>query len=120
MNTYFEDPEVAKFIHGKSDVTVFLLSQFLEACQQQATIKLSPTKSMISVGTANGKVWVTQLGKNFVHIVFPFKVQYTDNLCFQKIARVPGQLQYNHHFRMYSKDDLNEEVLSYLHKAFVG
>ena len=119
MQSLYEDPELVKFTSGKSDVTLSLLSHFLNACSQQAAVSVSPAKTMISVGTGKGKVWITQLGRNFVHIVFPFKEQYPDNLCFQKIAQVPGQNQYNHHFRMYSKEDLNEEVLSYLRKALV-
>ena len=44
---------------------------------------------------------------------FPFKQPYPDNLCFQKIAQVPGEIahQFNHHFRMLQKEDLNEEVI---------
>jgi len=52
--------------------------------------------------------------------VFPFKQPYEDNLCFQKVAQVPGQQQFNHHYRMLSVDDLNEEVLGFMRLAYEG
>jgi hypothetical protein len=76
------------------------------------------------IGIANSKkriAWVTQLGKNFIHVVFPFPEAYTDNLCFQKIAEVPGDIkQFNHHFRMLYSQDLNDEVLGFMKRAFEG
>ena len=62
--------------------------------------------------------YITQLGKNFIHIVFPFEKAYADNLCFQKIAQVPGENQFNHHFRMLSREDVNEEILGFMRLAF--
>ena len=75
---------------------------------------------MIGVANDHKRIaWITQLGKNFVHVVFPFKVQHEDNLCFQKIAQVPGDSkQFNHHFRMYQTEDVNEEVIGYMKKLF--
>lgn len=73
------------------------------------------------IGLDNGTkrvAYITQLGKNFIHVVFPFKQEYPDNLCFQKIAQVPGQRQFNHHFRMLMPEDLNEEVLTFMKLAF--
>lgn len=65
--------------------------------------------------------WVTAIGKNFVHVVFPFTKPYEDNLCFQKIAQVPGDtLQYNHHFRMLAKEDVNGEVKRFMWLAYNG
>jgi hypothetical protein len=74
---------------------------------------------MIGIATPRKRIaYITQLGKNFVHVVFPFAKAYEDNLCFQKIAQVPGEVkQFNHHFRMYTKDDVNAEVLSFMKLA---
>jgi hypothetical protein len=112
-----KDPAVKAFIAGKTPATLALLHHFLEqyeALNQQ--VYLYPTKSMLGIGIDDRRVaWVTQLGKNFVHIVFPFKKAYPDNLCFQKIAPVPGDAgQFNHHFRMYLPEDVNEEVLQFM------
>jgi hypothetical protein len=74
---------------------------------------------MIGISNSHKRIaWVTQLGKNFIHIVFPFKQAYEDNLCFQKVGQVPGHNQFNHHFRMLSVDDLNEEVLQFMQMAY--
>ncbi|WP_162618694.1 hypothetical protein [Pedobacter yulinensis] len=40
--------------------------------------------------------------------------------CFRKIAQVPGTSDYNHHLRLLSADDLNEEVRTYLQKAYAN
>jgi hypothetical protein len=61
------------------------------------------------------------IGQNFIHVVFPFKKPYPDNLCFQKIAQVPGDnSQYNHHFRMLYKEDVNEGVIWFMRLAYRG
>lgn len=112
-----KDPAVQSFIAGKSDTTLALLHHFLQQYGQlDNKIYLYPTKSMLGIGINDHRIaWVTQLGKNFVHIVFPFKIAYPDNLCFQKIAQVPGDAhQFNHHFRMYLPEDVNEEVLQFM------
>ncbi|RFS21828.1 hypothetical protein DVR12_14320 [Chitinophaga silvatica] len=115
-----EDPQLSPFLKGKSDQTLALLKGFYTACANLTPVAIRTTKSMISIGTPSGQVWVTQLGKNFVHIIFPFKEPYHDNLCFTKIAQVPGQQQYNHHFRMYQLDDVNEEVTVFLKRALIN
>lgn len=118
---YPPDPEIEAFLAGKSTISLALLHDFLQAFSHSGPISLSATKSMI--GIANGKhkiAWITQLGKNFLHVVFPFPVPYPDNLCFQKIAQVPGQTQYNHHLRIYLAEDINDEVRSFMNKAYIS
>jgi len=50
--------------------------------------------------------------------VFMFDREYSDNLCFQKVGKVPGQRQFNHHFRMLSTDDVNAEVRKFMKLAY--
>ncbi|SHM14048.1 hypothetical protein [Chitinophaga sp. CF418] len=110
------DPLLQAFIAGKSAHTLMLLHHFIDQYQQLGDIYLYPTKSMIGIGSGDIRIaWITQLGKNFVHVVFPFEQPHTDNLCFQKIAPVPGDAhQFNHHFRMLFPGDINEEVLQFM------
>ncbi len=107
---------IEDFLKGKSDYTMYLFHHFINEYQKLGMITLHPAKTMI--GISNGKkriAWITQLGKNFIHIVFPFKKSYPDNLCFQKIAQVPGDNnQFNHHFRMLYTEDVNDEVISFM------
>jgi hypothetical protein len=110
------EPLLKTFIAGKSEQTLALLQHFITQYEKLGKIYLYPTKSMIGIGILDSRVaWITQLGKNFVHIVFPFEKAYPDNLCFQKIAQVPGNnRQFNHHFRMYLPEDINDEVQAFM------
>lgn len=112
-------PGIERFLGGKSAHTLLLFHHFTDTFQQLAPVTFHPAKTMI--GISNGKrriAWITALGKGFIHVVFPFTQPYNDNLCFVKIAQVPGTDQYNHHFRMLQKDDVNEEVQQYMNLAF--
>lgn len=111
---------IPNFLEGKSELTKALFQHFVDEYMAVRMITLYPTKTMIGIANNTHRIaWVTQLGKNFVHIVFPFTKPYPDNLCFTKIAQVPGDAkQFNHHFRMYSKDDINEEVKGFMKLAF--
>jgi len=96
-----------------------LFDHFIAQFKLIGDITVEPAKTMIGISNSHKRIaWVTQLGKNFIHIVIPFKQEYADNLCFQKVAWVPGQNQCNHHFRMLTKEDLNEEVLAFMKLAY--
>ncbi|PBQ31291.1 hypothetical protein CNR22_05770 [Sphingobacteriaceae bacterium] len=111
--------EISKFTNGKTEQSLVLLEHFINHFESIGNITLHAAKTMI--GISNGKkriAWITQIGKNFIHVVFPFKKEYPDNLCFQKIAQVPGDAkQFNHHFRMLLPEDVNEEVLRFMKRA---
>src|SRR5664279_4215373 len=93
---------VQDFLAGKTDVTIGLFNHFISEYDQVCKITLHPAKTMIGIAGSGKRIaWITQLGKIFIHVVFPFKKAYPDNLCFQKIAQVPGSEQFNQHFRMY-------------------
>ena len=112
------DKELADFFKGKSQHTLSLYQHFVESYLAIGNVTVHPTKSMIAFAAKTRIVFITRLGKDFIDIVFPFKEQYADNLCFHKIAQVPGSQQFNHHFRMYSTDDVNAEVKSYMKQAY--
>lgn len=114
-----EEYQLSDFLPGKSEYTLALFNHFINSFNTIGPVNVVPLKSMIGISNGNKRIaWVTQLGKNFIHVVFPFKQEYPDNLCFQKIAQVPGQVQFNHHFRMYSPDDVNEEIMSFMKLAY--
>src|SRR6187402_3120578 len=112
--------EISVFLAGKSEHTLMLFDHFIEEYKKIGNITVEPTKTMIGISNANKRIaWVTQLGKNFIHVVFPFKQPYEDNLCFQKVGQVPGQNQFNHHLRVLNVDDINEDVLGFMRLAYV-
>lgn len=111
---------VDDFLIGKSTLTVSLFAHFIDKYRQIGKVTLHPAKTMIGIATPRKRiVYITQLGKDFIHAVFPFEKPYLDNTCFQKIAQVPGDAkQFNHHFRMYAKEDMNKEVISFMKLAY--
>ncbi|NLR80969.1 hypothetical protein [Chitinophaga eiseniae] len=110
------DPLLTAFLTGKSEQALSLLRHFLQQYQQLGNVYLYPTKSMIGIGIGDRRVaWVNQLGKAFINVVFPFETPHPDNLCFTRIAQVPGDAhQFNHHFRMILPEDVNDEVLQFM------
>jgi hypothetical protein len=113
-----QERDLAAFLQGKLVYTIELFDHFISEYLQIAPIKVYPTKSMIALGTTVNFAYVTQLGKNFIDVVFPFNEIYADNLCFIKIKTVPGTNNHNHYFRMYFKEDLNDEVKKYMKMAY--
>lgn len=111
---------VTQILATKTPTSIELFNYFTEIYNTIGLIELRATKTMIGIYNTNQSIgWVTQLGRDFVHIVFPFPQPYYDNLCFVKIAQVPGHAQqFNHHFRMISKDDINEEVKAFMKLAY--
>ena len=109
------------FLAGKSQITLQLFDHFIAQFQKVGPLKVRATKSMIAIDSPDKSIaYVTQLGKNFIHVVFPFKKAYPDNLCFQKIAQVLGDNnQFNHHFRMLAKEDVNAEVKKFMKLAYL-
>ena len=119
MRSNYPDKTIQDFLNGKSTVTVELFDYFVQAYKQLGDVTLQPAKTMIGIMTERKRIaYITQLGRNFIHVVFMLDKLYADNLCFQKIGQVPGSNQFNHHFRMYAKEDLNKEVKKFMALAY--
>jgi hypothetical protein len=120
MAKVISEKSLDEFLKGKSELTLSLFNHFIDEFQRVGTVTIHPAKTMIGIATSRKRIaYITQLGKNFIHVVFPFEKPYPENLCFQKIANVPGDdKQYNHHFRMLAKEDLNKEVISFMKLAY--
>jgi hypothetical protein len=111
---------VEDHLAGRSQHTRELFFHFVSEFNKVGEVSVHPAKTMIGIATSRKRIaYITQFGKNFIHVVFPFSVPHSDNLCFQKIAQVPGDVrQFNHHFRMHSKEDINAEVRKFMKLAF--
>jgi hypothetical protein len=121
MSPTKQSPEtVDEFVVGKSPQSVELLHYFLDQFAKLGAVQAIPAKTMIGIATPRKRIaYVTQIGRNFVHVVFPFQQPYNDNLCFQKIAQVPGDAkQFNHHLRLLRKEDVNAEVRKFMKLAY--
>jgi len=108
------------FLDGKSAHTVALFNHFIHEFQKIGTITVHPAKTMIGIATSRKRIaYITQLGKSFIDVTFPFQQPYQDNLCFQKVVQVPGtEKQFNHHFRMLKTADINSEVRKFMKLAY--
>lgn len=111
------DKSLADHLKGKSEAVIALYDHFVRELSAIADVQIRATKSAIALSADVRLGHIHRLGKDYVDIVLYFNKAYDDNLCFHKIANVPGSDQHNHYFRMCSTDDLNEEVLSYMKKA---
>ncbi|MBV8388968.1 MAG: hypothetical protein JO080_04120 [Mucilaginibacter sp.] len=121
MEDYYSDQyrDLDDFLNGKSEHCLILFHHFVNEFQKVGPVTLHPAKTMIGIANSHKRIaYITQLGKNFVHVVFPLRERYEDNFCFQKIAQVPGDTQFNHHFRMLHQEDVNEEVLKFMRLAY--
>jgi hypothetical protein len=111
---------IGSFLAGKTAYACQLAEHFIAEYNEIGKVTVHPAKTMIGIATSRKRVaYITQIAKNFIHVVFPFEQPYPDNLCFQKIAQVPGdQKQFNHHFRMLAKEDVNDEVRKFMRMAY--
>lgn len=112
------DKSMDDFLWNKSLHTTALFYHFIHEYELIGNISVHPTKSMIALAGKKRLAYIIYLGKDFMDVVFPFKKSYEDNLCFVKIKPVPGSNDFNHHFRMYLQEDINEEVKYYMKMAY--
>lgn len=117
---YCGDQTVADFLAGKSEVGLALFDHLVAKLEEIGPIKLYATKTMLAISSDISFAYIIGIGKNFVDVVLPFKTLYENNLCFRKMAQVPGSDDYNHHLRLMFPEDLNEEVFGYLKKAYAN
>lgn len=117
-----QNEELTIFLNGKSEHALKLYNHFIAEFQKIGPVTMHPAKTMIGIAGSNGRVaYVTQFGKSFITIVFPFKQAFRDNTCFEKLAQVPGiSNQFNHHLRMMHEQDLNHEVKEFMKMAIEG
>jgi hypothetical protein len=105
----------------KSGQALMLFDHFIAELQNIGPVNIHPHKTMVSIANAHKPVaYITQAGKSFIHVVFPFRQRYDDNLCFQRIQEVPGRHMVYHHFRMLNKEDINDEVRKFMRIAYGG
>lgn len=117
---YCGDRTVGDFLVGKTETAIELFNHLISKIEEIGPVQLHATKSMIVISAETRFAYVINLGKTFVDVVLPFKELYEDNLCFRKMAQVPGTNDFNHHLRIMFPEDINEEVTDYLKKAYAN
>jgi hypothetical protein len=68
-----EDPEqLSRFLAGKPACAVVLFDHFIGEFKKIGAITVQPGKTMIGIAVPHKKIaYVSQLGKNFIHVVLP-------------------------------------------------
>lgn len=112
------EDELNNFLANKSDTSIELFHHFATSFKRIGDLEIKTTKSMIVFKRRNGFAYVIQIGKKFIDVVLPFNEPHENNLCFRKIKQVPGTSQFNHHLRIYFKEDINDEVVSFMNLAY--
>ncbi|WP_131537927.1 DUF5655 domain-containing protein [Pedobacter nototheniae] len=113
-----EKIELSGLLNGKTEYALSLFRFFIDEFEKIGKINLRHTKTMIAIEGDYKMAYLTQVGKNFIHVVFQFDKLYEDNLCFIKIGQVPNSNQFNHHLRIYFKEDINDEVKKFMKIAY--
>lgn len=109
---------VEDFLEGKPHHIVELFHYFIEEYRKIAHFKLHPAKHRIAFAARIRFGYVHRIGREFIDIVLHFPEAHEDNLCFYKIAGIPGGDLWNHYIRIQHKEDLNDEVKKYLRMAY--
>lgn len=117
-----DDPRhLSAFSIVKSIHALMLFDHFIAEWQTIGPVSVHPHKTMIGIANVHKPVaYITQAGKNFIHVVFPFKQRYDDNFCFQRIQEVSGRHTIYHHCRILHKEDVNDEVRKFMRIAYGG
>ena len=111
------DRSVEDFLAKKSIHTVSLFHYFVEEYKKLGEFVLHPAKSRIAFAAQIRFGYVHRLGKDFLDIVLTFSEPHENNLCFYRIGEVPGGKYFQHYLRLYQKEDINDEVISFMKLA---
>lgn len=108
---------VGDFTRGKSETTLNLFYHFIEEYKKIGDFVLHPARSRIAFASRIRFGYIHRLGKDYVDVVLTFNQAYHDNLCFYRIGEVPGGKIFQHYLRLFSPDDINDEVRKFMHMA---
>ena len=114
------EQSLSDFLSGKTEHARGLFARLITEFEAIGEVKVHAAKSMICIARKRNFAYVIYLGKDFLDLVLPFKQTFENNLCFKKIKPVPGSDDFNHHIRIQSLDDFNEEVVKYMKMAWKG
>ena len=110
---------LADWFKGKRPEIRGHFNYFVKQYRSIGDVEVRPVKSMIVISTRRKGIAYVVPRKDFIDVVFPFDKQYPDTLCFHKVVQnSAGKKEYNHHFRMLSKEDVNDEVKHYMKEAY--
>lgn len=111
---------VDSFLEGKSEHTKELFYYFIDEYRKIGDFALHPARSRIAFAADIRFGYIHRLGKDFLDVALTFNKPHLDNLCFYRIGEVPGGKYYQHYLRLFRKEDVNEEVKTFMKMALEG
>ncbi|POY38410.1 hypothetical protein C3K47_03145 [Solitalea longa] len=118
QNHSCNDRTLESFLEGKSEITTQVFNRFVDEYRKIGDFVLHPAKSKIGFAAKIRFCSIINLGKNYIDVVFHLNQLYEDNLCFHKMGQIPGSNTFNHHCRIFSADDINDELKQYMLIAY--
>lgn len=113
-----KERSVESFLEGKSETIIELFYHITESFQSVGDIVLHPAKSQISFASTKRFAFIPRIGKTFIDLGLTFPSEQIDNECFYRIGRVPDTNKYIHYIRFENKEDINDEVLTFMKLAY--
>ena len=117
QNHSCNERSVEDFLKGKSEHTLRFYQHFINEYKKIGSFVLHPSKTRIAFAANTRFGYIHRLGKDFLDVVLTFDKPYRNNLCFYRIGEVPGGKIFQHYLRILNKEDLNEEVITYMKMA---
>ena len=108
---------VKEFLINKSPVTIELFYYLIEEYSKLGEFVLHPAKSRIAFASKIHFGYIARLGRNFVDAALTFNQPYQENLCFYRIGEVLGGKYFQHYFRIFNKEDVNDELKKFMKMA---
>ncbi len=108
---------VANFLQKKTDKTIELYEYLITEFRKFGDFELHPAKTRIALNKKMRFASINKLGKDYLDAHLVFTERYDETLCFHKIDTVTNSAHV-HHFRLYSKEDLTDELKKYMKMAY--
>ncbi|HMG14460.1 MAG TPA: DUF5655 domain-containing protein [Saprospiraceae bacterium] len=108
---------VDDFLKNKSAKSIELFQAFLNAYTKIGHYELHPVKTRVALLTLMRFCSINKIGQDYIDGHLVLVEPYPDTLCFYKIDNLANRF-YVHHFRIMSIDDINEELIVYMKKAY--
>ena len=105
------------FLRDKSDKAIDIFNTFIKTYQKIGDLELHPVKTKIALETKTRFCSINKIGIDFLDGHLVFMETHTDNFCFYKIENLSDKF-YLHHFRLYNKSEINDELIKYMKLAY--
>jgi len=108
---------VDKFLANRTKKALELYNHFISEFKKIGDFELHPAKTRIALNKKMRFASINRLGKDCLDAHLVFIERFDETLCFHKIDEVTKRA-FVHHFRLYRKEDLTDELKKYMKMAY--